>query len=203
MAAAPQPSPHDCALQATNATAARSVLRFTATSEDRQIARLAAAAVALSAAEAAFPSPLPGVKPGVANIVVLLVLHRYGWRTAIWISLLRVLVSSLLIGSFMSPGFALSLAGASCSLAALGLSRLLPEAWFGPVTQSIFAALAHTAGQIALAYVWLIPHPGLAYFIPILAGAALLFGTVNGLICARLLRGHAAEAGMQLSAQSA
>jgi heptaprenyl diphosphate synthase len=161
-----------------------------ANAEDRRIARLAAAAVALSAVEAAFPSPLPGVKPGIANIVVLLVLHQYGWRTALWISLLRVVVSSLLLGSFLSPAFALSFAGACCSLVALGATRLLPRAWFGPVTQSVLAALAHTAGQVALAYFWLIPHAGLAYFIPFFAGAALVFGTVNGLICAKLLRTH-------------
>lgn len=167
---------------------ANAPVSFKASPEDRHIARLAAAAVALSAAEAAFPSPLPGVKPGIANIVVLLVLYQHGWRTAVWISLLRVLVSSLLLGSFLSPGFALSLAGACCSLAALGLSRLLPSVWFGPVTQSVLAALAHTGGQIALAYFWLIPHAGLAYFIPFLAAAALIFGAVNGVICARLLR---------------
>ena len=182
-------------------TATSHAFTLTASAEDRRIARLAAAAVALSAVEAAFPSPLPGVKPGIANIVVLLVLHQYGWRTAIWISLLRVLVGSLLLGSFLSPAFALSFAGACCSLAVLGLSRFLPGAWFGPVTQSVLAALAHTAGQIALAYFWLIPHAGLAYFIPFLAAAALIFGAVNGVICAKLLCAQSAGAPMPLAAR--
>jgi heptaprenyl diphosphate synthase len=172
------------------AAATQSTFELTAEAEDHRIARLAAAAVALSAVEAAFPSPLPGVKPGIANIVVLLVLHQYGWRTALWISLLRVVVSSLLLGSFLSPGFVLSFTGACCSLAALGVARLLPRAWFGPVTQSVLAALAHMAGQVALAYLWLIPHAGLAYFIPFLAAAALVFGAINGVICAKLLRAH-------------
>lgn len=178
-------------------------ITLTASAQDRHIARLAAAAVALSAAEAAFPSPLPGVKPGIANIVVLLVLHKYGWRTAAWISLLRVVVASLLFGSFLAPGFALSFAGACCSLAVLGVSRSLPNAWFGPVTQSVLAAFAHTAGQVALAYFWLIPHAGLAYFIPFFAAAAMVFGTINGLICARLLHSRAPNGGAPLATQAA
>jgi heptaprenyl diphosphate synthase len=177
--------------------------KLVASAQDRRIARLAAAAVALSAAEAAFPSPLPGVKPGIANIVVLLVLHRYGWRTALWISLLRVVVSSLLLGSFLSPGFVLSITGACCSLAVLGVARLLPRAWFGPVTQSVLAALAHMTGQVALAYVWLIPHAGLVYFIPFLAGAALVFGAINGIICAKLLCAHEDSPLMPLAARAA
>jgi heptaprenyl diphosphate synthase len=36
-------------------------------------------------------------------------------------------------------------------------------------------------------YVWLMPHLGLLYFVPVFAVAALLFGTVNGLAAAKLL----------------
>jgi heptaprenyl diphosphate synthase len=36
-------------------------------------------------------------------------------------------------------------------------------------------------------YLWLIPHAGIAYLIPIFATAALVFGTVNGLIAARFM----------------
>ena len=58
----------------------------------------AAAAIALSVVEAAIPLPLPGVKPGLANIIALIVLARYGWREAVWVSLLRVVAGSLLLG---------------------------------------------------------------------------------------------------------
>ena len=53
-------------------------IQLTVTAADRRIARYAAAAIALTVAEAGFPSPLPGVKPGLANIVVLIVLARHG-----------------------------------------------------------------------------------------------------------------------------
>ncbi|MGB2833052.1 MAG: Gx transporter family protein, partial [Methylotenera sp.] len=44
------------------------------TIEDHRIAKLAAFAIALHMIEAVIPSPLPGVKPGIANIVTLYVL---------------------------------------------------------------------------------------------------------------------------------
>lgn len=154
------------------------------TAEDHHIARMAAVALGLTVLENAIPSPLPGVKPGLANIVTLIVLARYGWRAAAWVSLLRVVAGSLLFGNFLAPGFFLSLSGAICSLAVLALSLHLPQRWFGPVTDSILAAFAHIAGQMIVVYLWLIPHSGIAYLIPVFAMAALIFGTVNGLIAA-------------------
>ena len=164
-----------------------STIRLAATPADHHIARMAALALGLSVLEAAIPSPLPGVKPGLSNIVTLIVLARYGWRAAAWVSLLRVLAGSLLMGNFLAPGFFLSLSGALCSLAALAASRHLPQRWFGPVTHSIFAAYAHITGQLLLVYFWLIPHTGLLYLVPIFATAALVFGTVNGLIASYYL----------------
>lgn len=162
-------------------------IKLATTAEDHHLARMAAVALGLSVLEAAIPSPLPGVKPGLANIVVLIVLARYGWRAAAWVSLLRVVAGSLLMGSFLAPGFFLSLSGALCSLAALALSMHLPRRWFGAVTHSVLAAFAHIAGQMLVVYIWLIPHAGIAYLLPIFAAAALIFGTVNGLVAARFM----------------
>lgn len=157
------------------------------TPEDRRIARLATAAIFLSLVDAAIPTPLPGIKPGLANIVTLLVLQRHGWRATAWVTGLRVLAGSLLLGQFLAPGFFLSAAGALFSLGALGLARALPRRWFGPVSLSILAAFAHISGQLLLARLWLIPHNGIFLLAPVFALAALFFGTINGLIAARLL----------------
>lgn len=164
-----------------------STIELGVTATDRRIARHAAAAIALAVAEAALPSPLPGVKPGLANIVVLIVLLRYGWREAVWVSLLRVVAGSLLIGQFLAPGFFLALTGALTSLAALAVAVHLPRRWFGAVTSSVLAAFAHIAGQLLLARLWLVPHDGVFLLAPVFAASALFFGIVNGLIAARLL----------------
>ena len=158
------------------------------TAEDRRVAMLAAAAIGLSLAEAVIPSPLPGVKPGLANIVVLIVLLQHGLRTAIWVSVLRVLAGSLLLGSFLSPGFWLSLAGASTSLIVLAVVRYLPRRIFGPVSLSVLAAFGHIGGQLALAWGWLLLAASIGYLLPVFAAAALIFGAVNGVIVARLLK---------------
>ena len=172
----------------------RSVIELPVSDEDRRIAGLASAAVLLSLVDAAVPSPLPGIKPGLANIVILVVLLRHGWGTAVWVSLLRVLAASLLLGYFLAPGFFLSLSGTVCSLLTLGLARHLPPRWFGPVSLSIFAALAHIGGQLLLARLWLIPHDGVFLLVPLFAAAALFFGTLNGLVAARLLQEEPAPA---------
>ena len=160
------------------------------TAEDRRIARLAALAIGLTLAEAAIPSPVPGVKPGLANIVVLMVLLQYGWRAAAWVSLLRVVAGALLLGMLFAPGFWLSLSGAAASLAVLALARHLPARHFGPVSLSVLAAFGHIGGQLALAGAWLLPGAALLTLLPIFAAAALAFGTVNGVVVARLLAGR-------------
>ncbi|MEI7455638.1 MAG: Gx transporter family protein [Nitrosomonadales bacterium] len=165
----------------------RSTILLQSTAEDHHVARMAAVALGLTILEGAIPSPLPGVKPGLANIVTLIVLARYGWRTAVWVSLLRVFAGSLLFGNFLTPGFFLGLTGALLSLLVLALAQHLPSNWFGPVTHSVCAAFAHIAGQMTLVYLWLIPHAGIAYLIPIFAASALIFGAVNGLIAARFM----------------
>lgn len=164
------------------------LLRISACPDDVRIARLSAAAIALSLAEAAIPLPLPGVKPGLANIIVLVVLVRWGWRDAAWVSLLRVFAGSLLLGQFLAPGFFLSLAGALTSLITLAAAAHLPARLFGPVTLSILAAFAHLGGQLALVRLWLVPHESVLYLVPILALAATVTGLVNGLAAAWLLQ---------------
>lgn len=162
-------------------------LALQTTAEDHRVAQLAAAAIGLALVDAAIPLPLPGVKPGLANIVTLLVLYRYGFTTAAWVTGLRVVAGSLLLGHFLAPGFFLSLAGSCLSLGLLAGAQFLPRCWFGPVTLSVLAAFAHIGGQLLLARLWLIPHDGVFLLAPVFLAAALFFGVINGLIVARLI----------------
>lgn len=160
--------------------------QYQVSTEDHAVAKWAALAIALHVLEAIVPSPLPGVKPGIANIVVLLVLCQYGLRAAIWVSILRVFASSLLLGQFLSPTFVLSLTGALCSLLVLSVSVHLPKRYFSVVSLSVLAAFGHVIGQLCVVRLWLIPHNGIGYLIPIFMTAALFFGVMNGMLVAYL-----------------
>ena len=161
---------------------------LTITERDRQIAGLTTLAISLHLLEATFPSPLPGVKPGIANIVVLYVMVRYGWATAASVSILRVVAGSLLFGQLFTPTFFLSLTGALASLAMLWVARKLPAAHFSAISMSILAAMAHIAGQLLLVRLWLIPVPQTWLLLPPLLLAGIVFGLINGLIIQFLLQ---------------
>lgn len=154
------------------------------TRDDHLIAGFTALAITIHIAESALPSPLPGIKPGLANVVTLLVLCRYGWKMAAWVSLLRVLLGSILIGTFLSPTFFLSVAGALASVAVLGVlvlvSRILPSWAAGPVGLGVAAALAHMSGQFWLAYTLFVPHSGLLTLYPLLMSLAAILGLFSG-----------------------
>ena len=159
--------------------------------KDHIIAWLAALAITIHIIESALPTPLPGVKPGFANVVTLVALLLWGWRVAVWISLLRVLVGSLLIGTFLTPTFFLSFSGACCSLIALALvqtwSRKVPIVAAGPIGYSVVAAMMHMLGQFFAAYWLFIPHKALFHLLPVLMTLALIFGMVSGVIAARVV----------------
>ncbi len=163
-------------------------MKIQTTRDDHLIAWLAALAITIHIAESALPSPLPGVKPGLANVITIIALLMFGWRTAVWVNLLRVVGGSLLIGSFLTPTFVLSLTGALASLIALGLATRVPGRGFSAIGYSLLAAQAHMAGQFAAAYWLFIPHAALLNLLPLLMTAALLFGLVSGRIAGTMLQ---------------
>lgn len=157
------------------------------TQDDHLVAWLAALAITIHIAESALPMPMPGVKPGLTNVITVAVLLRYSWRIAAWVAGLRVLVGSLLLGTFLSPTFFMSLGGTVASLAVLAAAWQLPGKPLGAVGYSVLAALAHMSAQFWVAYTLFVPHPALLTLLPVLMTAALIFGAVNGIIAATML----------------
>lgn len=159
--------------------------------DDHVIAWLTALAITVHILESTLPSPFPGFKPGLANIVTIIVLCRYGIKMAAWVSLLRVLVSSLLLGTFMSPTFMLSLSGAVATLMALFLvikmTHFYPFWALGPVGYSVLGAMTHISVQFYVAYYLFIQHDALFSLLPILATTSLIFGVISGLIISSVL----------------
>jgi heptaprenyl diphosphate synthase len=158
------------------------------TNRDHQIAKLSAIAVALSLIEFFFPSPIPGVKPGIANIIILYTIFKFDLNMGIWVSLIRVFVTSIILGSFLSPTFFLSLSGSLFSLIFLIIFRNLDRQNFSLISFSLIAALAHIFGQFIIVRIWIIPHNGVFYLLPIFLVSAFIFGLVNALVTNKLLK---------------
>lgn len=159
--------------------------------DDHRVAWLAALAITIHLLESVLPSPVPGLKPGFANIITIIVLCRFGVGIAIWVNLLRVVVGSLILGTFLSPTFILSLSGALSSLLVLALAYWLTEhsfIRFSAMGFSLLAAMSHISGQFVMAYLLLIPHPAMWKLFPILLSFAVLLGTVNGIISQNILK---------------
>lgn len=160
------------------------------------IAGFAGLAVCVHIIEASIPSPIPGIKPGLANVITLIVLLRYGASLAAWVAAMRVIAGSLLIGSFLTPTFLMSAGGSLASISVLigiwllnkRLVVLAPSLALGPVGLSLAAAWAHMTGQLVIARLLFIPHNGLFNLAPVLLTAATIFGIVSGLFAAALLQ---------------
>jgi heptaprenyl diphosphate synthase len=128
-------------------------------------------------------SAIPGVKLGLANIVTVFLLYRLGWREAVAVSAIRILLSALLFGSFVSLMY--SAFGAVLSLLVMIPSkRFLP---FSPIGVSVLRAVAHNGGQILAALILLGNAAIVYYLVPL-----VISGTVAG-VCIGILGGIVAE----------
>ena len=146
---------------------------------------LIALAMILSFIESQIPAfiAIPGMKIGLANIAIVFALYTLGFRNALVVSLIRVVLSALLFGSVVSLAY--SLAGALLSLA--GMALLRKSTLFGVVGVSVSGAVLHNLGQIGVA--WLIlKTQALVYYLPFLLFSAVAGGVVIGTVAAVVIK---------------
>ncbi len=159
------------------------------------IALLVGLGVVLHRLEALLPLPTPWVKLGLANIMTLIALVFLGFRAAVEVTLLRVLLGSVLGGTFLSPTFFLSLAGGLASVAVMGLLYREGRRAFSLVGISVAAAYAHTTA-IFICVFYLFIHQG-AFFnlLPVFLTFSLISGILTGLLANNITR-HLTDAGI-------
>ncbi|WP_321367866.1 Gx transporter family protein [uncultured Desulfuromusa sp.] len=151
------------------------------------LALFVALAVALHTVEVLLPNPLPWFRIGLANILALAALFSYGIQ-ALWIvSISRILIGSLLLGSLFSPGFLLSLGGGLFANSIMSLSYKLWQGRIGPIGVSVLGALGHVTGQLLVAWLVVIRHPSIWMLLPFFLLFALISGIINGLAADYLL----------------
>ena len=141
-------------------------------------------AIILSYIESKIPAfvAIPGVKIGLANIVVIFVLFKLGIKEAIVISGVRVFIISLLFGNPISLIY--SIAGAFLSLTVMFILKKLTP--LKEVSLSVVGGVMHNVGQIAVASLILETNV-LVYYLPFLILSGTIAGIAVGIAAALLI----------------
>ena len=148
---------------------------------------LLAATIVIAIAESFIPSfTIPGIKLGFANIVILVTLYELGVKEAVFINLVRVLVVSLVRGTFLSMAFFMSLTGAVMSLGVMILFCLLIKK-FPIIGVSVIGSLFHVTGQILIAMIYM-GSVYVVYYLPIIALSAVITGILVGFIARAIIK---------------
>lgn len=155
----------------------------------RRISALAvclALAVILSYVESFIPFWLPGVKPGLANLVIILLLYGLDWRDALLVDVLRVFLASLLRGTIFQMGFYMSFAGAVASFSAMLLAKILLRKLtiYGV---SALGAFFHVLAQVLVGVPFLGSWAIFSYF-PFISLISLATGLLTAAIAERILK---------------
>ena len=156
---------------------------------------LSALALALSFLESLIPFQpgLPGVKLGLANLVIVFALYRMNVHSALLINTVRILLSSLLFSGLF--GLLYSAAGAAASLATMTLllqiNRKREQAGksilFSIFGVSMTGGVFHNLGQLLIA-ILILSSLNLVYYLPVMIISGIAAGLVNGMVAWLLLQ---------------
>ncbi|NLY81834.1 MAG: Gx transporter family protein [Clostridiales bacterium] len=145
-----------------------------------QVALLATLALIFSYVEMLIPYSvgIPGIKLGIANIVVLIALYTYDFKTAFSVNIIRILMAGLLFNGFFGAIYALS--GGILSLLVMYLLKKTDK--FSIVGVSMCGAVFHNLGQLTVAAM-IVQSPKLFLYFPVLLFSGIITGILMGIIC--------------------
>ena len=123
------------------------------------------------------PIPVPGIKLGVANSVVLILLYYTNAKTAWGISVGRVVLSGFLFGSLSSILYSLS--GAILSL--LVMTLIKKRDCFTMTGVSVAGGVSHNIGQLMMAFL-VLESGALWYYLPVLLVSGCVTGGLIGIL---------------------
>lgn len=125
---------------------------------------------------------VPGMKLGLANLVIVMALYLFGWKGGLAISFIRVLLVAFSFTNLFSLYF--SLAGAAASL--LVMAGLKRGGGFGIIGVSLAGGTAHNIAQLCVAAALL--GEGVLNYLPVLLAAGAVTGFCIGLACREILK---------------
>ncbi len=126
---------------------------------------------------------VPGVKLGLANLVVIVALYLMDVRWACTLSAVRILLVGLTFGNPASMVY--SLAGGMLSLVIMIIAK--KGKLFSVTGVSILGGVFHNIGQIVVA-IFVVETTSLLYYLPVLVLSGTIAGVVIGIISAILIR---------------
>ena len=126
---------------------------------------------------------IPGVKLGLANLIIVVALYKMCLSEAYLLSVVRVLLAGFIFGNYFSIIY--SLAGGILSLTVMALLKK----WGGFSLQgiSIAGGVFHNIGQLIVAAV-VVETFSVTYYFPVLLVAGLLTGLVIGIVAEMMLK---------------
>ena len=126
---------------------------------------------------------VPGVKIGLSNSVVLLILYSYGIGACLIFQVTRLILQMLLFGNVFSLLYSLS--GAAISLLIMYILKRIRFLDIPGV--SMFGGVFHNLGQLFVAYI-IVQNRFIFSYFPVLLISGALCGYVIGLISEILLK---------------
>lgn len=143
-----------------------------------------ALAFILSYIEAIIPFSMgvPGIKLGLANIVVVIVLYAFGTKEAFLISLVRIVLVAFTFSNTFTMIYSLS--GGFLSWAVMNILMKIDK--FSIVGVSVVGGVSHNIGQLIVAAI-LVQTSSLIYYLPILIIGGVIAGIIIGLLSARVM----------------
>ncbi|MBQ9520331.1 MAG: Gx transporter family protein [Acholeplasmatales bacterium] len=154
------------------------------------ISMLAAIAIVLGYAESLIPLSIPGVKLGLANVIILIMIYEFKWYEALGVNVIRILIVSLIRGTFLSAPFFMSLSGGLLSFIMMLLFSKIKI--FTSLGVSVLGSIFHVTGQILVAII-IMGTNAIIYYLPFIALLSLLTGVLSGLITYNYLSRHITE----------
>lgn len=130
-----------------------------------------------------FNGYIPGLKLGLANIVILFILYCYSFKDALYVSLLRVLLVGITRIGLFSVSFFFSLGGALFSVIFMAIFKKLTN--LSIVGVSIIGSISHSIGQILMAII-LIKSNLMIMYLPYLLLFSIPTGILTGKIALKL-----------------
>lgn len=126
---------------------------------------------------------IPGMKLGLANLLVVILLYKGCPRDALLLSVIRILLSGLIFGNMFSIFY--SLGGGLLSLAVMVFLKKTGQ--FNVAGISIGGGASHNVGQLLVA-MFVVQTYQVGYYLPVLLIAGVITGAVIGILSAEVLK---------------